>query len=491
MALPSSGPLTLADIQTEFGGSNPISLSEYYAGGTYVPAGTSGTYGAVPSSGTISIQNFYGTSNVLIGGGNWLGTLSSATNDMFSSTSAVDSSGNTIVVGMENSTTSLVVVKYNSTGTIQWQNKYSGFFYTYIGCTVDSSGNIYVATPRYNASLSDFDCAVIKLNSSGAVQWSQEFSFSGGALFISTYNYFPKVVVDSSGNVYVGASFGSKQTIIVKYNSSGTQQASQIIGTSSYDTVIGGMVVDNTNGYLYVSGTSTQPQFGSPRTFLTRLDLSLNFSTSRYFDDYSVNRGYGNNLAIDSSQNLYVLGWMGTGSASKYFIVKFNSSLTVQWNSYTTPSPYVFEPNSLGIDSSGNFYVGGNVSSGFVMYSLDSAGTTFRWGRSYNPASGYGFPVLSMSLSGSSYIFTGPGGSGLSSPSYFFTFGKLPSDGTKTGTYTIGSVAFTYANFPYFTVASGSVSTNTWSSPGGSGTISYYTPSITATTSTFTSTVIV
>lgn len=66
MTLPSSGPLTLADIQTEFGGSNPISLSEYYAGGAYVPAGTTGTYGAVPSSGTISIQNFYGTSNVLI-----------------------------------------------------------------------------------------------------------------------------------------------------------------------------------------------------------------------------------------------------------------------------------------------------------------------------------------------------------------------------------------------------------------------------------------
>jgi len=62
MAIPSSGPLTLSDIQTEFGGSNPISLSEYYAGGSYVPAGTTGTYGAVPSSGEISIRNFYGTS---------------------------------------------------------------------------------------------------------------------------------------------------------------------------------------------------------------------------------------------------------------------------------------------------------------------------------------------------------------------------------------------------------------------------------------------
>lgn len=62
MALPTSGALTLADIQTEFGGSNPISLSEYYAGGSYVAAGTSGTNGAIPSSGTISISNFYGTS---------------------------------------------------------------------------------------------------------------------------------------------------------------------------------------------------------------------------------------------------------------------------------------------------------------------------------------------------------------------------------------------------------------------------------------------
>lgn len=65
MAIPASGPLSLTDIQTEFGGSNPISLSEYYAGGGLVPAGTTGTYGAVPSSGAISVQNFYGTSNFI------------------------------------------------------------------------------------------------------------------------------------------------------------------------------------------------------------------------------------------------------------------------------------------------------------------------------------------------------------------------------------------------------------------------------------------
>ena len=61
MALPTSGALTLDNIQTEFGGTNPIGLNEYYAGGGLVPAGTSGTYGAVPSSGALSVQNFYGT----------------------------------------------------------------------------------------------------------------------------------------------------------------------------------------------------------------------------------------------------------------------------------------------------------------------------------------------------------------------------------------------------------------------------------------------
>ena len=61
MALQTSGIITLSDIQTEFGGSNPVSLSEYYAGGSYVPSGTSGTNGAVPTSGEIEVSDFYGT----------------------------------------------------------------------------------------------------------------------------------------------------------------------------------------------------------------------------------------------------------------------------------------------------------------------------------------------------------------------------------------------------------------------------------------------
>lgn len=64
MALQSSGTISLSQVQTEFGGANPIGMSEYYAGGVNVPGSTSGVNGAVPASGTISMSKFYGTSDV-------------------------------------------------------------------------------------------------------------------------------------------------------------------------------------------------------------------------------------------------------------------------------------------------------------------------------------------------------------------------------------------------------------------------------------------
>jgi len=52
MALQSSGQISLLNVATEFGGSAPHSLSEYY-----------GAAAGIPSSGTISLGDFYGASS--------------------------------------------------------------------------------------------------------------------------------------------------------------------------------------------------------------------------------------------------------------------------------------------------------------------------------------------------------------------------------------------------------------------------------------------
>jgi hypothetical protein len=61
MTLPSSGSISASDIRTEFGGSNPISISEYYNGGIYVTNNVTAIAPNVPSSGTIELSDFYGS----------------------------------------------------------------------------------------------------------------------------------------------------------------------------------------------------------------------------------------------------------------------------------------------------------------------------------------------------------------------------------------------------------------------------------------------
>jgi len=65
MALPSVGELTLIDIAIEFGhpDKNNSLLTDFYAGGDYVPTGASGDNGPIPENGEISIDDFYGASS--------------------------------------------------------------------------------------------------------------------------------------------------------------------------------------------------------------------------------------------------------------------------------------------------------------------------------------------------------------------------------------------------------------------------------------------
>ena len=58
MPIPSTGPIAFSVIQGEFGGSNPISLSEYYRG-ALVP--NTGTNAAVPTSGIFAVSTLRGS----------------------------------------------------------------------------------------------------------------------------------------------------------------------------------------------------------------------------------------------------------------------------------------------------------------------------------------------------------------------------------------------------------------------------------------------
>ena len=91
MALQSSGQISLLNVATEFGGSAPHSLSEYY-----------GAAAGIPSSGTISLGDFYGKSSAVSityyvvgagGGGGGAGNVSASGTGSSGTSTSISGSG--------------------------------------------------------------------------------------------------------------------------------------------------------------------------------------------------------------------------------------------------------------------------------------------------------------------------------------------------------------------------------------------------------------
>lgn len=62
MSLPSVPPITMKQIQTEFGG--PGNLQSYYSGGAHVPSGPQNSF--VPTSGIITLNDFLGANTPVL-----------------------------------------------------------------------------------------------------------------------------------------------------------------------------------------------------------------------------------------------------------------------------------------------------------------------------------------------------------------------------------------------------------------------------------------
>jgi hypothetical protein len=263
---------------------------------------------------------------------------------------AIDGSGNYIVTGY-----SLIsgqyrnyIAKYSSAGVVTWASYFgaaaatsrTGFV------SVDLSNNIYA---YFNVAP---DAYIVKYNSSGTVQWQRKLT-----------NVYPgKFGLDSSANIYLAAVPGSltSTTTIVKYDTAGTILASASSTTAQGATqryAMRSVAVDSSgNCYLFYSSFTDLLCCGFfAYAAITKLNSSLAWQWSRYTSDALGLAGY---LFINSSGAPYALSEPGSAGRLTAFdtsgTVTASASFPELYSAYgadASGNVYVVSPNASGTNT--------------------------------------------------------------------------------------------------------------------------------------------
>ena len=214
------------------------------------------------SSGSVLWQQRLRNDSVLEGG-------AQAADSVFPGQRAsIDSSSNVLlclnaVANFQGSGSSrgVIVVKYNSSGTLQWQKRINASltsgtfssqrFFSVYNSGVDSSGNFFVLCNDGGTTDEPARATLVKLDSLGNLIWQKNIFGANN----SSYN---SVKIDNQSNVYISGSLGSS-VFFIKYNSSGFIQWQRLVTISnSPSAALDGCRLDiSPNGLLHVFATIT------------------------------------------------------------------------------------------------------------------------------------------------------------------------------------------------------------------------------------------
>ena len=305
----------------------------------------------------------------------------------------------------------IFLVKYNSLGWKQWSNLLGSTQNDFaLGSDVDTNDNVYVAGYTQgnldgNNSNGNDDLFLSKYNSSGTKIWTSTLGSNQNdqAKDVSLFSSSVYVTGQTMGSI-TGTNAGSNDIFLLKYNSSGSLLW-RVQKGSVDDDVSQGVDTDSSgNVYItgYTKGDLTGDSSGDADFFIAKYNSSGTIQWLMQPD--TTSDSFGQSIAIDSSNNIYVTGHTKgsfDGKAnlggSDIFLVKYNTSGVKQWSLQTGSSGNEYG-KGITIDSSGNIYITGHVSSdldgnhnlggndSFVM-KFDSSGTkqwTVQTGSSYN-----------------------------------------------------------------------------------------------------------
>lgn len=302
---------------------------------------------------------------------------------------ALDANGNVFVAGLGDR--NMLLLKLSPAGDTLWSRQWNGAangFDEANSIVIDPSGNIIIGGKSDSdaSTVTNYDYAIAKYNTSGTLLWSQTYNGTGNA-----EDLVNDLGVDASGNIYVtGSSFGTngdEDILTVKYNSSGVVQFNKRIDSGNGQDIAYHIEVVGNNFYLCGEYASTT----SDDDYVTiKYDLAGTVVWSKLYNGLQDDRA--SEIKVDASGNVFVSGRSESAATAIYNVVtiKYNSAGTQQWLHSYDNAGKEDRPYDMAIDANGNCYLAGKTvtytptdSIGDVLtFKISATGTT-AWAQIY------------------------------------------------------------------------------------------------------------
>jgi hypothetical protein len=216
------------------------------------------------------------------------------------------------------------LTKLDASGNVIWNKMHN------VGSRVlETSDNgylVYGGTSAYGAG--GGDAVIVKTDSSGVQQWSQVIGTSGAEWIWSAQQTSDGGYI-ASGETDVG---GDRDAFVIKFNSSGAQQWARLYGETTTSDVITYIEQTSDGGYIGV-GYTTSYGAGAHDLLLIRLDSYGNQVWSKAYGDSAIDHD-----GLESVTQLSDGSFVAVGRTYEYdslgdlFIVIVNAAGELQWS---------------------------------------------------------------------------------------------------------------------------------------------------------------
>lgn len=369
---------------------------------------------------------------------------------------ARDSNSNLYVGSMSNNYVQLT--KLSPSGTIMWTKGPSSTASNSRPdqVLVDSSNDIYMICKSADIvhGTSTALLMIIKFNSNGTILWNKPYLMPENQSYVyADYSYKTvSAVFNSAGNlVIVAGGNGPGFRVIVISSSTGEKMSMTAIMDPSRGNAIDvkGAAFDS-SGNLFVSSSFYDGSYN--RVLVVKLDLNFNIMWSKTIGATYYVYNYAN-CAVDSLGNLIIAAYDGNNADT--VILKLDTAGAIVWQ-YRWVASGTQSPIGMVLDSSDNIYITGQSNSKAMILKFSST-CSIIWQKELGPTNdtaGYsilldpaGFFVVSGHTYYSSYYYEG------------FVF-KLPISGVGPTSISTNWATLTYTTTAYSTTAITYTATN-------------------------------